>query len=382
MTSALSYLSQATDKLRSLGIFKEEPKSDEAVALVEKVQDLDPAKTLIIARMLHSATTFNSVVREQITSAPIDANYLKITKGFDSIRDDAKMLVMHMEDGKVDWKERIQQAAMKMTRGTIHSRFTKIEEQYKSTVKNTGEQLKREEVIIEAYMDFRGGVKAAELASYELLELQDAKVKDAKATLQTAQTAVEAATEPKAKSGAELTRDEALRSVQREEDRHRILKLIAENLTIAYNTGDIIVEKIRQTHGCKEAVYQQAVTFFTTNSQTFTGLDAALTAETGLHSATGTLEAMKAGANQSLEVLAEISGKTGEAALKAAYGPTIKAESVKKLVDAVVDFQTKSVQIIQEAEKASTENAQAIATLVEDAKKRQAEIVLANALKT
>src|SRR5207245_4329064 len=112
-------------------------------------------------------------------------------------RDDAKMLVTHMEDGKVDWKERIQQATMKMTRGTIHSRFTKIEEQYKTTVKNTGDQLKREEIIIEAYMDFRGGVKAAELAAYELLEQQDAKLKESKATLQTAQTAVEAATEPK-----------------------------------------------------------------------------------------------------------------------------------------------------------------------------------------
>jgi hypothetical protein len=382
MTSALDYLGKATDKLRSLGIFKDEPKNDEAVALVEKVQDLDPAKTLVIARMLHSATTFNSVVREQITTTPIDANYMKITKGFDSIRDDARMLVTHMDDGKLDWKERIQQAAMKMTRGSIHSRFEKIEDQYKTTVKNTGEQLKREEIIIEAYMDFRGGVKAAELASYELLEQQDGKLKEAKSVLQAAQNTVETTTEPKAKSAAELGRDEALRAVQREEERHRILKLIAENLTISYNTGEVIVEKIRQTHACKEAVYQQAVTFFTTNSQTFTGLDAALTAETGLHSATGTLEAMKAGANQSLEVLAEISGKTGEAALKAAYGPTIKAESVKKLVDAVVDFQTKSVQIIQEAEKASTENAAAIGKMVEDAKKRQAEIVLANALKT
>ena len=43
------------------------------------------------------------------------------------------------------------------------------------------------------------------------------------------------------------------------------------------------------------------------------------------------------------EDLAEVGDKVQEDALRAGYGPTIKAESVKRLLDSVINFQEKSL---------------------------------------
>ena len=51
----------------------------------------------------------------------------------------------------------------------------------------------------------------------------------------------------------------------------------------------------------------------------------------GLHESTKSLEAMKEGVSESLEDLADIGGKVQEAAVRAGYGPTIRAEAVAKL---------------------------------------------------
>ncbi len=45
--------------------------------------------------------------------------------------------------------------------------------------------------------------------------------------------------------------------------------------------------------------------------------------------------------SKSLETLSEIGDQVGDAALKAGYGPTIRADAVKKLVDSVVNYQEK-----------------------------------------
>ncbi len=95
----------------------------------------------------------------------------------------------------------------------------------------------------------------------------------------------------------------------------------------------------------------------------------------GLHESTATLNTMKEGISQSLETLSEIGGKVQEEALKAGYGPTIRAESVKKLVDSVVNYQERSLGIIDEMRKLSTANAAEIRDAVEDGKRRLARLV-------
>ena len=105
-----------------------------------------------------------------------------------------------------------------------------------------------------------------------------------------------------------------------------------------------------------------------------TALTASFTGMHGLHESTRTLEGMKAGVNQSLEVLAEIGGKVQEAALKAGYGPTIQAEAVKKLVESVVNYQEHSIEIIAQMRDAATRNSEEIRRSVEEAKQRMAKL--------
>ncbi|NNF45668.1 MAG: cell surface protein, partial [Desulfofustis sp.] len=118
----------------------------------------------------------------------------------------------------------------------------------------------------------------------------------------------------------------------------------------------------------------QAVTFFTTNETVLTALTASFTGMFGLHESTQTVEAMKEGVSQSLEVLAEVGGEIQEAAVRAGYGPTIRADAVKKLVDSVVSFQVKSREIIEEMRVQSTANANEIRQAVEDGKRRMARL--------
>jgi RecJ-like exonuclease len=64
-----------------------------------------------------------------------------------------------------------------------------------------------------------------------------------------------------------------------------------------------------------------------------------------------------------------------EAAIRAGYGPTIRADAVKRLVDSVVSYQEHSRIIIEEMRKLSTQNAEEIRDAVEEGKQRLARLV-------
>jgi len=133
--------------------------------------------------------------------------------------------------------------------------------------------------------------------------------------------------------------------------------------------------RLSQTHKAKQTIYDQAVIFFTTNDSAFTSIEAALTSQAGLHESTKAVTAMTDGANRSLEALADIGTKVQEEALRVGHGATIKSESVKKLIDSVVDFQVRSAQIIADARKQATENAELMAKYVDDGKARYEQLI-------
>jgi uncharacterized protein YaaN involved in tellurite resistance len=83
-----------------------------------------------------------------------------------------------------------------------------------------------------------------------------------------------------------------------------------------------------------------------------------------------------------LETLAEVGDKVQEDALRAGYGPTIKAESVKKLLDSVINFQEKSRSLITEMRELSARNEQEISQAVEDGKRRMVQLTKAGKLLT
>jgi len=373
----LQYLDLAMGKLRDLGLVQDKTEPSPIVGLLEKIADIEPEKIAIITRTLQQMSIFNEVVREQVAEMEIGTRYEKITKSFDSIRDDAKKMVDQIEDGKLDIFERATNAWMKISRGDIASRFDEIKETYLEVSRDTKANIEREQIILEAYRDFRGALKHGEVAALEILKAAEGHLNAAKEGLAKASEAVSSfpeGGEVAERAKLELLRDEHLRRVQSEEGRYQVAKDLADNMTISYNTSEVVMARLMQTTNAKERVYQQAVSFFSTNESVLTALKASFTGLFGLHEATQTLNQMKEGVSRSLETLAEIGGKVQEEALKAGYGPTIRADAVKKLVDSVVNFQTRSIDIIAEMRELSTRNSAEIRDAVEDGKKRIARL--------
>ena len=376
--SALQYLDRAMGGLRKLGLVPE-PAGDPApiVALLNQISELDPDKVTTIARTLDQSSTFNDVVRENVSGMKVGERYEGITSAFNSIRDDSKSLVDQYADGKISTMERASNVWMKMTRGDIASRFGKIKDLYLEVQSETANQIERERTILEAYLDFRGALKQSEVLALDVLKTAEEKLNGARDAVSAAVAAVEAYAGEDAAERAtlELKRDEQLRNLQAEEKRYQVSKDLSDNLTIGYNTSEVIMARLVQTTNAKERIYAQSISFFGTNEIVLTALTATFTGMHGLHEGTQSLEAMKKGIDQSLETLAEIGGQVQEAATRAGYGPTVSAASVKVLVDSVVSYQERSQDIIAEMRVMATKNSTEIRDAVEDGKRRLTRLV-------
>jgi len=374
--SPLKQLDKAVNALRDLGLMPTKPDEAPIITLINQISDLDEEKAVAIARTLSHTSVFNEVVREQIVAMNVGERYEDITTAFSSIRDDAKNMVTQIDDGKIDTMEKIQNVWMKVTRGDIPSRFRKIKTTYLDVTEDTKDQIDRENKILEAYKDFRGALKESQVMAFQLLKKSEVVLDEAKANLEESVKAIETNTNEDREHIArlEMTRDQRLRDLQDEDKRYQIAKDLAENLSVSYNTTEVIMARLMQSTALKERVYSQSVTFFGTNESVFTALNASFTSMQGLHESTQTLESMKEGVNKSLETLAEVGGKVQEEALKAGYGATLKAESVKKLVDSVVSFQEKSISLIAEMRELSTRNEEEIRQAVENGKRRMAQL--------
>ena len=360
--SPMQYLDKAMNGLHDLGLIPQgQTQEAPIIALLNQIAGLDEGRVTAIARTLSQASLFNDVVREQVQAMEIGERYEEIVDAFNSIRDDAKKMVDQIDDGKLDTFERISNVWMKVTRGDIASRFDDIKDTYLEVTDATQDQIQREQTILEAYQDFRGALKQSEAAKGE--------VNAAMKTVEAYQggEAVE-------RARLEMARDQAVRALQNEEKRYQIAKDLSDNLTVSYNTSEVVMARLLQTTNAKERVYAQAVSFFSTNEVVLTALSASFTGMFGLHEGTQTVEAMKEGVSRSLEDLAEIGGKVQEAAVRAGYGPTIRADAVKKLVDSVVTWQTRSREIIEEMRKQSTANAEEIRDAVEEGKRNLARL--------
>ena len=377
-SSPMQYLDKAMNALHDMGLVPDDGSGQEApiIALLNLISDLDEERVAAIARTLDKASLFNDVVREQVQAMEIGQRYEQITESFNSIREDAKKMVEQIEDGRLDTFERISNVWMKVTRGDIASRFDKIKDTYLDVTASTNDQIQRENRILEAYQDFRGALKESEVLALEVLKTAEGNLEAAKQALAEAMQTVEGFTgnEPAERARLELARDEKVRALQNAEKRYQVAKDLSDNLTVSYNTSEVVMARLMQTTNAKERVYAQAVSFFGTNEVVLTALSASFTGMFGLHEGTQTIEAMKEGVSKSLEDLAEIGGKVQEAAVRAGYGPTIRAESVKKLVDSVVTWQTRSHEIIAEMRKLATQNANEIRDAVEDGKRQLARL--------
>jgi hypothetical protein len=369
------YLDKAVDVLEKFGVAGKQETPAELIRLLEEVRHVDEARAMAIANTIKYMSAFNQLVRDNVENINVGNRYLEISQMFDSIREDSKGLIHQLEDGKIGVTEKMANLWMRVRRGSPSARFEKIVDVYKDVCDDTKNQLEREEVIMDGYIDFRFALKEAEILSRELLEKQLPHLAKAKEGLATAQKAVDdyKGDDESQRSRLELARDEARNAFQNEDRTYQLLKDIAENLAIGYDVGETLVTKLKQTHDVKDQVYRRAVTFFTTNEHVFTILGTVYTSQQGLNEATQSTEALKQGVNKSLEDVAELGRELERAALKAGYGSTIDPKSLEKLVSAISDYQVESLQMIAELRKESEANAKEIRRVVEEGKKRYQE---------
>ncbi|OOW04926.1 merozoite surface protein 3b [Pseudomonas sp. MF6396] len=372
------YLERALTSLRTIGINFIQPVQDAPVlVLLDRVAHYDTTKVTSIATVLQQATSFNSMVREQIEGMDISTRFMDITQSFTSIREDAAAMAGWMEDGRLDAMEKIKLTWMNVRRGSIPSRFADIRENYLKVCKSANDQIARESVILESYMDFRMAMKAAEVEAQQVLAVAGEALQQRTLALNEANARVADAesAEPAARAALELGRDEAVRALQDEDKRYQIIKDIADDLKVGYNTAEMVFARINQVHVIKERQYQRMVSFFSTNEVVLTGLAVSFTANSGLAEATHTLNATTDGISQGLESLGSTGNQQLEAAVKASYGSTIKVDSVRALADATLSFQTDMKQMADTYRAESSNAARDIAEAVEEAKRKFAALL-------
>jgi hypothetical protein len=377
-SQVVTYVDRAVQVLNKIGIILKPQTDAPILKLLDNVTEIDKNRVMSIARTLQQQSAFNEVVREQIDGVQVSQRYTKIVNHFDSIRTDMEKMIGWLDDGRLDFFERIKIGWMKLQRGSIPDRFNLIKDTYLEVSKETGNQVERERIILNAYQDFRFGLKQAQITAEELVNMATARLEDCKNKLSLAIADVDNfnSDDHVARARLELIRDEALRNVQQEDSRYQIILDLANNLTVSYNSAEAVFARLQQTTSVKERVYQQSVNFFSTNEIVFTALSASITSLTGLSESTKTLEALKDGMNKGIESIASVGNKQLEEALRAGYGSTIKADSLRSLVEAIVNYQESSHQLISELRNESIENAKEIDRIVEDGKQRFNNIIL------
>lgn len=359
-----SYFDKAMTKIQQLGLAPV-PGREQLSAimpLIQRIEHLDPENALLIARVMDQSSNFNEIVRTKISSIEIGARFLTISSEFDDIREDTRNLVAWMEDGNLDWKEKAQMTWMELRRGTVSERFGVIQNTFAEVMEDTNNQILMEESVLAAYLYFRFSIKESESSAYMILAKAEQDWEAKKIEIVAASEKIKTASNQAEKSKFELERDHLLAQTQSSETLYQIAKDLAENLKVAYNTSELVFARLQQNIGMKRRIYEQSVSFFSTNEVVFTGLSAAFTSTQGLAESTHALESMKRGLNQSIEALADIGGTQLEASAKAGYSGTIDAKSVAKLANAIVEYQQSMSSMISDLRKEATSTAEEIET--------------------
>ena len=220
-------------------------------------------------------------------------------------------------------------------------------------------------------MDFRLAMKNAEVNAQEVLAVAHQSMARRSEELDAANQAVATTEEvPAAERAAlELKRDLAVRELQNEDKRFQIIKDIADDLRVGYNTAEMVFARISQVHMVKERQYQRMVSFFSTNEIVLTSLAVSFTANQGMAEATHTLNATTEGISKGLEALGASSQQQLNDALKASYGSTLRVDSVRALAQATLAFQSDMKTLTDNYRTEASNASRDIAIAVEDAKR-------------
>lgn len=372
MATLTSYFDTAMTTLAKVGlnISPKESASSLVIPLIERLERVDPANALSIARTMQLSGQFNELVMTEISSLEIGSRFTDIALQFDTIRDDTTQMVQFMDDGRLDWKEQIQMGWIKLRRGTVTDRFFAIKTTFTDVIAGTNQQLEKESIVLSAYQNFRFAIKEAEAAAAVIFQRTKDNLAQCKLNAEQAEHQISGATDDLQRSSLELARDTSLSAVKNAEDDFQLAKDLFENLKISYNTSEVVFARLQQNLDMKKRIQQRSVTFFSTNETVFTALAAAFTSTQGLAESTHALEMMQSGVNKSIEALASVGTKQLEASVRAGYGATIDAQSVKALVSSIVEYQSTLTSMVSELRDEASRNALEIEQYTNEAKSK------------
>lgn len=373
VTNALSFLNKAVSKVSDLGLTLRKEEEAPVDKLLARISQFGTDEALIISSVLQHQSAFSTMVREQISSMEIASRQEEIVALFNSVRVDANKQLTIIDGGKVGFVGKTQLWWMDTTRGKIPARFEKIRKTYKDVATDLGDQVEREGKIVDAYTDFRFSLKEAEVQAYTLLENATKRLEETKQTLLTAQAAVEALPADSShveKARLEQTRELARAAFEKMDEDYQIAKDIADQLRVSYGASEFIFKSIDDTRKVKNRLYNQSTTFFSTGESVLTGLAVKYTQNAGMHEATQVGKAMSNGINDMLTDLSTHGSKNLQEALSVGYGPMVRADSLRKFIDSVVEYQETSIQLVAEARRLSTDEANKIAEISEEGKRR------------
>ncbi|HWI57401.1 MAG TPA: hypothetical protein VNZ22_09255, partial [Bacillota bacterium] len=191
----------------------------------------------------------------------------------------------------------------------------------------------------------------------------------------------EAEAEAIGKARKAIAKNAAVEAVERAERLYQVATNLVNDMRVGQGAGDTIIEKLKQTHTAKIAVQDRAISFWGTNEHVVTALCVALQAEKGLNERTESLQALQRGTEKAMDILAEIGTKVDRKAVETAYGASLSAESVGRLVDSMVSYQKETLQLIAECRVKADASAREIAARAAAGQAELGKIILQGASK-
>lgn len=380
MTQAVTnYLERAVTALGSVGIhINGKVETAPVLRLMESIKHYDEGKVVAMAATLQQASSFHRTVREQTRGLDVSPIYQTITNDFDSIREDSAKLAEWVADGKLDLMERMKMMFMKVVRGSVPDRFAAIERNFLTATAKVNEEIERETVIRSAYQDYQMSVLQVKVMAEQVLVIATGVLEEKRAALEAANSALDTAragNDEVKTAELELLAQEALRAYQHEDKCYQIAKDIAEDQKTGHSTSKVVMAHLEQVAVTKERLHSRMVSFFSAQEGVITALSAAYTASNGLAAATNVLKAQKRGTEAAIESLAKTGNIQVREAIEMGYGPSLDANPVKLLNEAVVKLQSdmkgliadsrdKATTAANEVEQATNEGERAFAALV------------------
>ncbi|MEI7718468.1 MAG: hypothetical protein WCI72_01255 [archaeon] len=370
-TGILQYLENSLQVLEKVGISIRDKKESQLVGLLQEVSDIDPAKVLNIAQVVQYSGAYNELVRDNVRAMKFANRYGQITELSDSVIEDANVAVEQLKDGKIDYKEKARNFAVKIVRGTPASRFDKVKDICEAVNADVKKQIDAENAILNAYVEYRSALKEAEADSKDLLQIQAVRLETAKQAYIAANQAVDAHAENDAeKARLQGVRDRLDHAFKNEDRKYQLWLDVSQGFTTGYAAGEVLMAKLASSHEGKQQIYRRGIVTLELHDSLFTAMSAAYSSILGGLEAAEVQNARTASLEKGLEHLAQFGADVGKKVIEAGYGPMIHAEPIKKAVDALIAERTATLELIGTCRTESEKNAAEVSQYVEDGKQR------------